>query len=46
MKEDLPGELRSPGQGRPPDAPTIETIVPMTFFEIVKFDLLKIVVNF
>jgi len=25
-----------PINGRPPDAPTIETIVPVTFYEIVK----------
>jgi hypothetical protein len=45
MKEDLTGELPLAHHGRPP-APTIETTVPMTFYEIVKFDLLKIVVNF
>jgi hypothetical protein len=32
------GERRSPGQGRPQDAPTIETIVPLIFYEIIKFD--------
>jgi hypothetical protein len=29
------GELRSPIFGRPPDAPTIETIVPVSFYEII-----------
>jgi len=31
------GELRSPGHGRPPDAPTIKTIVLVTFYEIISF---------
>jgi hypothetical protein len=29
------GERRSPDHGRPPDAPTIEAIVPLTFCEII-----------
>jgi hypothetical protein len=32
------GEWRSPGHGRSPDAPTIETIVPMDFYEIINGD--------
>jgi len=31
------GELRSPGHGRPQDIPTIETIVQVTFYEIIMF---------
>jgi len=30
------GELRSPGHGRPQDTPTIETILLVTFYEIIK----------
>ena len=32
------GERRSPYDGHPPDAPTIETIVPVTFYEIIKIE--------
>jgi hypothetical protein len=31
------GERRSPYDGHPPDAPTIETIVPSTFCENIKY---------
>jgi len=31
---DCKGERRSPGQGRSPDAPTIETIIWVNFYEI------------
>ena len=32
------GELRSPIFGRPQDAPTIEAIVPLTFYEIIRVE--------
>jgi hypothetical protein len=32
------GERRSPGHGRPQDALTIETIVLVTFYEIINLD--------
>jgi hypothetical protein len=32
-------ERRSPGDGRPQDAPAIETIVFATFYEIINLDL-------
>jgi hypothetical protein len=35
------GELRSPGHGRPQDAPTIETIILVTFYEIINVDLAR-----
>jgi hypothetical protein len=36
------GELRSPISGHPPDAPTIETIVLVTFYEIIIGEFLRV----
>jgi len=35
------GERRTPDQGRPQDTPTIETIVLLTFYEVISIDPVK-----